>query len=170
LGLTEAEIAYDDLVDPYGIEFWPEFKGRDGCRTPMVWQAHVRNGGFSAADRTWLPVPAQHLAYAVDQQDNLANSTLSYYRSVLRFRKEHPELIKGDIELVGDTPESVLAFTRSHETGALFCAFNMSTEPAVFELPAGLAPADVGAPGSDAQIEGNRLSFGPFGSYIGRIK
>ena len=35
LGLTEASVAFDDLQDPYGIEFWPEFKGRDGCRTPM---------------------------------------------------------------------------------------------------------------------------------------
>ena len=26
LGLLEAEVAFDDLQDPYGIEFWPEFK------------------------------------------------------------------------------------------------------------------------------------------------
>ena len=32
LGLPEADIGFDDLQDPYGIEFWPEFKGRDGCR------------------------------------------------------------------------------------------------------------------------------------------
>ena len=39
LGLPEAELRFEDLQDPYGIEFWPEFKGRDGCRTPMVWDA-----------------------------------------------------------------------------------------------------------------------------------
>ena len=169
LGLTEAEIAYDDLVDPYGIEFWPEFKGRDGCRTPMVWHAHVRNGGFSAADRAWLPVPAQHLPYAVDQQDNVANSTLSFYRAVLRFRKEHPELIKGDLEVIEGTPEGVLAFTRSLDGQTVFCAFNMSTEPVEYELPGDLAPTDAGAPGSDGQLNGTLLSFGPFGAYIGRI-
>ncbi len=38
LGLPEADVAFEDLQDPYGIEFWPEFKGRDGCRTPMVWE------------------------------------------------------------------------------------------------------------------------------------
>ena len=27
---------FEDLRDPYGIRFWPAFKGRDGCRTPMV--------------------------------------------------------------------------------------------------------------------------------------
>ena len=37
LGLEEAELAFDDLRDPYGIRFWPGYKGRDGCRTPMPW-------------------------------------------------------------------------------------------------------------------------------------
>ena len=35
LGLEEVEIPYEKLQDPYGLEFWPEFVGRDGCRTPM---------------------------------------------------------------------------------------------------------------------------------------
>ena len=55
LGLPEADVAFEDLQDPYGIEFWPEFKGRDGCRTPMVWESSNQNGGFSAA-KPWLPV------------------------------------------------------------------------------------------------------------------
>ena len=41
LGLTEADLAFEDLQDPYGIRFWPEFKGRDGCRTPMVWDSQA---------------------------------------------------------------------------------------------------------------------------------
>ena len=47
LGLTEAEIAFEDLQDPFGIEFWPDFKGRDGCRTPMPWFSGLPNGGFT---------------------------------------------------------------------------------------------------------------------------
>ena len=56
LGLEEAEIAFEDLRDPYGIRFWPGFKGRDGCRTPMVWEAPPPNAGFSSG-KPWLPVP-----------------------------------------------------------------------------------------------------------------
>jgi alpha-glucosidase len=41
LGLTEAEIDFADLRDPWGIEFWPDFKGRDGCRTPMPWSSQL---------------------------------------------------------------------------------------------------------------------------------
>ncbi|TIX41376.1 MAG: alpha-glucosidase, partial [Mesorhizobium sp.] len=29
LGLGEADLSFEDLQDPYGIRFWPEFKGRD---------------------------------------------------------------------------------------------------------------------------------------------
>jgi alpha-glucosidase len=47
LGLPEAEVAFEDLQDPYGIAFWPEFKGRDGARTPMVWEASNAGAGFS---------------------------------------------------------------------------------------------------------------------------
>jgi alpha-glucosidase len=47
LGLTEADLAFEDLVDPYGIRFWPSFKGRDGCRTPMVWESGLPYAGFS---------------------------------------------------------------------------------------------------------------------------
>lgn len=169
LGLTEAELAFEDLADPYGIEFWPEFKGRDGCRTPMVWQAHVHQGGFSVANRTWLPVPAQHLAHAVDQQENVANSILSFYRAMLRFRKEHPVLANGSIELVEGMPPNVLAFIRRHGENAFFCAFNMGVEPLDLEIMQEIDLTEAGAPGSDAMLDGNRLSFGPFGSYIGRV-
>jgi alpha-glucosidase len=37
LALPEADVPFELLQDPYGITFWPEFKGRDGCRTPMPW-------------------------------------------------------------------------------------------------------------------------------------
>ena len=67
LGLDEADLSFEDLQDPYGIRFWPEFKGRDGCRTPMVWEGSAKNGGFSPA-KPWLPVPADHTAIAVDRQ------------------------------------------------------------------------------------------------------
>ncbi len=46
LGLTEADIAFADLQETYGIQFWPEFKGRDGCRTPMVWDDHATHAVF----------------------------------------------------------------------------------------------------------------------------
>ena len=34
LGLTEAMLDDDDLRDPFGIAYWPEFRGRDGGLEP----------------------------------------------------------------------------------------------------------------------------------------
>ena len=45
----------DEVVDPPGLAFWPDYKGRDGCRTPMVWDADAPHGGFTTGT-PWLPV------------------------------------------------------------------------------------------------------------------
>ncbi|MFP9136517.1 alpha-glucosidase family protein [Devosia sp. XGJD_8] len=166
LGLKEAELAFEDLVDPYGIEFWPQFKGRDGCRTPMVWQAHAANGAFSTANRTWLPVPAEHLVHAVDTQDKVDGSVLEFYRALLQFRRAHPALVKGSIRLL-DAPGNVLAFIREAGDERLLCVFNMGDTAAEFAIPADLSPHDAGCPGVTAAPIDGELDLEPFGSYIG---
>ncbi|WP_298258018.1 alpha-glucosidase [uncultured Litoreibacter sp.] len=135
LGLPEADVAFDDLQDPYGIEFWPEFKGRDGCRTPMVWELSNHNGGFSTG-KAWLPVGQAHLTRSVAAQESDPCAPLHHYRRVLAFRRAHPALVKGtqtQTQAQGD----VLQFQRSHEGQTIFCAFNMSDRPAVLQMPAG---------------------------------
>ncbi|WP_051332577.1 alpha-glucosidase [Cucumibacter marinus] len=137
LGLTEAELSFDDLVDPYGIEFWPNYKGRDGCRTPMVWQAASHLGAFSAAPKAWLPVPADHLVHAVDRLEEDPESILNFYRAFIAERRQRPELVKGDIELL-DSGTGVLAFIRRHGNAETLCVFNMTSDERDFELPSGL--------------------------------
>ena len=165
LGLTEAELSFEDLVDPYGIEFWPQFKGRDGCRTPMVWQSSDL-GGFSTAQKSWLPVPFDHLSRAVDVQINANDSVLHHYKATLEFRKQHPALQKGDIE-THDAPDGVLAFTRKGGGEMLFCAFNMTDKSVIYDLPPGIDPKASGAPGIVSGPVGGSLSLGPFAAYIG---
>ena len=109
LGLAEADVPFEALRDPYGIAFWPTFKGRDGCRTPMPWDATERAGFSSAAP--WLPVPHQHLQLSVQAQESDKSSALHGFRRLLEWRKTLPLLINGDIEFLAAT-ESVLAFRR----------------------------------------------------------
>ena len=87
LGLGEADVPYEALRDPYGIAFWPAFKGRDGCRTPMPWDSSER-AGFSSGE-PWLPVPAQHLALSVAAQERDPTSALHGFRRLLAWRKQH---------------------------------------------------------------------------------
>ena len=168
LGLTEAELAFEDLVDPYGIEFWPEFKGRDGCRTPMVWQADAHLGAFTTAARAWLPVPADHLPKAVDRQEASNDSMLAHYRAMLAFRKQHAALGKGSITLL-EAPAGVLAFTRTEGAETLLCVFNMTASAAAFALPAGMAVKELGAPGSITGPQAGALSLPAFGAYVGGV-
>lgn len=133
LGLPEAELAFADLRDPYGIRFWPSYKGRDGCRTPMVWDSSQHAGGFSTA-KPWLPVPTEHQGLAVDVQQQDINSVLSHYRATLAWRKSLSALIDGTMSFV-ETDADVLAFLREKNGIKLLFIFNMS-----------LSPVDVGVP------------------------
>jgi alpha-glucosidase len=133
LGLPEAEIPYESLRDPYGIAFWPSFKGRDGCRTPMPWTGGA-HGGFSQAP-PWLPVPAAHLANAVAAQEKTADSPLQVFRRFIRWRRQHAALQWGRIRFL-HSDEALLVFERSYGEVALLVAFNLSAQPASVELPA----------------------------------
>jgi alpha-glucosidase len=132
LGLTEADVPFDALQDPYGITFWPTFKGRDGCRTPMPWNGGV-NAGFSMAD-PWLPVPPEHQALAVTLQEATPGSALNGFRAFMTWRKTQPALRWGDIQFI-ETPEPVLAFTRRHGNDTVLAAFNLSGQAVTMPLP-----------------------------------
>jgi len=135
LGLPEAEVAIEDLQDPYGIEFWPEFKGRDGCRTPMVWDHNAENGGFSTA-RPWLPVAPAHLALTPDRQGGDSASLLAHYRRVIALRSAHPVLRKGALHDIC-AEGTVLRFERVLDGTRLFVALNLGDSPAQVTPPGG---------------------------------
>ena len=136
LGLTEAELRFEDLADPYGIRFWPEYKGRDGCRTPMVWESNAPNGGFTAGQALAAGLARAHVASAANREAGDPDSMLAHYRRLLAFRRAHPALRDGTIELL-DAPADVLAFMREGERRAASSAlFNFGVAPARFALPA----------------------------------
>lgn len=168
LGLPEADLAFEDLRDPYGIRFWPAFKGRDGCRTPMVWEKGKKQAGFSSA-KPWLPVPAEHQALAVDAQEKSSQSVLAHYRATLAFRKTHPALIDGDMEFLA-TNEDVLVFTRSKGDERLLFVFNLRRGPQEFTLPKGHAVKEVLAmPGLSGTAAEGEIRLGPLDGICARL-
>ncbi len=132
LGLPEAEVPFAHLQDPYGKVLWPEFKGRDGCRTPMPWEPN-QNAGFTAPGvDPWLPVDEHHLALAVSRQQNDSTSVLNATRRLLAFRAAHPALIDGDLTLV-DVGSALLGFIRETADEKILCVFNLTGQ--VHETP-----------------------------------
>jgi len=166
LGLTEADIAFEDLQDPYGIQFWPEFKGRDGCRTPMVWDAGHAQAGFSTSDKTWLPIPAEHKQRAVSAQQGNEASVLEHYRRFLSFRKKHPAFAKGGIEfqpVEGD----VLSYTRTLGNEIVLCLFNLSATSAKATLPEGNWEVLEGH-GFASGVDGRSVELPAWGAFFAR--
>ncbi|RQR24502.1 DUF3459 domain-containing protein [Burkholderia sp. Bp9143] len=166
LALTEADIPFERLQDPYGITFWPEYKGRDGCRTPMPWQAGAPFGGFSPVE-PWLPLPPEHLAAAVDRQDRDATSVLTFFRAFLAWRKRHPALRDGDIRFIA-APEPLLVFERTLGDARYLLAFNLGTTHQSWTLPDGTRAEAVAGHGlSGAELTGNCLELMPHAGWIG---
>ena len=170
LGLTEVDIAFEDLQDPYGKEMWPEFKGRDGCRTPMPWRSSESQAGFSVASNTWLPVAAAHYPLAVDQQQADAQSLLNYYTQLLMWRRGMPALVKGSMQLLPKDSQ-VLAFVREHAGDKLLCVFNFSSEKAVFAIPGELtnAIALTGSGLSGGHLQDNCVQLSPWGGLFASV-
>lgn len=173
LGLTEADIAFEDIQDPYGITFWPQFKGRDGCRTPHPWQHDSVNAGFSEG-KPWLPVASEHFAKSVDLQDETADSVLNSYRHFNRWRKEQPALRYGDIKFI-DTPEPILAFVRQYQGEQLLVCFNFSEQSQTVALSSLTQQSDSltavsGHKLTSATIVDGVLQLPPFGCFYCKLE
>ena len=161
LGLPEADINFEELTDPRGIRFWPEDKGRDGCRTPIPWDEGDAPNGFTTGT-PWLPVKPPHSGLSVAAQAADPDSMLAFYRKILAWRRTRPVLYDGDIEFFR-TAEPILAFRRRGETGVVTCVFNLSPEShslSLTGLPDGAALDTIS---HNADLDHRTLSLGANG-------
>ena len=158
LGLPEAHIPYEKLQDPWGKYLYPKWQGRDGCRTPMPWNAQDKNAGFSDAAETWLPIPDTHLPLTVATQEENLNSTLHFTRKFLNWRNNHAALKDGDITFLDDLPTHILGFTRNKGDENILCLFNLkNTEQ---EIP---TPSHDTILYGAADITSDTLTLPPYG-------
>ena len=133
LGLPQANVPFDRLVDPEAIANWPRTLGRDGARTPMPWRAAAPHAGFSTIE-PWLPVDPRHPPLAVDRQDADPASMLNLTRRLIALRKREPALRLGSLRFL-DAPAPVLAFERTRGEDTLTCVFNLGHEAVAWGSP-----------------------------------
>jgi alpha-glucosidase len=163
LGLPEVELRRDQLKDPVGDLYYPLFKGRDGCRTPMPWSAGEPALGFTTGT-PWLPLGPAHAALSASEQERDAGSTLAYARLMLAARKVHPALREGALELL---PGEALVFVRHSGPERIVCAFNLTDTPITTDLPGPVAPLELGM--GEATLAGLRLALGPWSAFFGQL-
>lgn len=162
-GITEAQIDFEHLQDPYGIQFWPTFKGRDGCRTPMIWSHNEPHGGFTEG-KPWLPVPPEHIHLAADVQVGDPESLYNHYVEALDFRAQHPAFAKGDIAFI-HADQNIIAFTRTYRDTTIFVAINMADTDASMSFDSSKYHT-LASPGVNGLVEAGQLHLPPYGSHF----
>ena len=163
LGLTTAQIAFEDMQDPYDIKMYPDSMNRDGGRTPMPWVSAAAQAGFSLAAKTWLPVSIEHVPLAVDIQEADENSTLNHYRRFLKWRKSSELLRLGDIELL-ESPSAFFVFKRRYNGRTMFCVFNTVNGVEELYFPEdGVSRTLIADASRGASVENGKIVFNRYG-------
>lgn len=135
LGLPQAEVPFDRLVDPEAIANWPQTLGRDGARTPMPWRSDAPHAGFSTVE-PWLPIDPRHVDMSVDKQDRDPGSMLQATRELIAIRKAHPALRRGTMRMTPSNGD-VLSFERTLGDERLMAVFNVGHDTVEWTRPEG---------------------------------
>ncbi|MEN6543200.1 alpha-glucosidase family protein [Parvibaculum sp.] len=158
LGLPEVDLERKWIQDPVGDLYFPFSKGRDGCRTPMPWEAASHEAGFTNGS-PWLPIPDYHRVRAADAQQKDDASVLAFARHLIATRKAHAALVDGDIRFLEAEGDAILAFERVASGERLLCVFNLSRNEAEWRLPQ--APKDELLKLGSATRDGTGIKLGP---------
>ena len=119
----------DEVQDPRGKSDWPEYKGRDGSRTPMQWD-NTKNAGFTRV-KPWLKLNPDYVQRNVKAQLANPRSILNYYKELIALRNSSSSLRRGKLTLLGEDP-SVLAYLREAQNESILVLLNMSQENSIF--------------------------------------
>ncbi|XP_063234749.1 maltase 2-like [Bacillus rossius redtenbacheri] len=151
MGMTDnLDITYSEGVDPQGCNAGAQHyiqKTRDRARTPLQWD-NTTNAGFSAANKTWLPVNKNYVSLNIAAQEAAANSHLKVYKRAAQLRRVraiqrgalHNHAISTSVfaysrELKGEPAYIVVVNTGSAtETVSLSTAFSNLPTAAVVEI------------------------------------
>jgi glycosidase len=131
--------------------------GRDQARTPMPW-TKAAGHGFSTA-KPWIAFADGADETNVETEDADASSMLTFYRSLLTFRRGHAVWGTGDMKLLAVDAQALLVFTRSNGDESYLVVENLSED----DQEGSLAGAGIAAPGAlvwgagEASLDGGTL-------------
>ncbi len=127
IGMRDIAISRSQIQDPVGKHFWPFYIGRDGCRSPMQWDASP-NAGFSSAE-PWLPLHPNAIWRNVEAQRADEHSLWHFYRRLIALRRAVPALREGMFQALTFEPQRLLAYLRQTPTETVLVALNFSRRP-----------------------------------------
>ncbi|MBU0494933.1 MAG: DUF3459 domain-containing protein [Chloroflexi bacterium] len=169
LAMRQGRIARAQIQDPPGKRYWPLYKGRDGCRTPMPWDDSP-HAGFSI-NPPWLPVNADYRQRNVEAQRRDPDSVFHWYRRLIALRKASPALRRGDYVPLIRRPVHALAYLRVSPEQTLLVALNFASRPVLAVLDEPLPARDwqvllSTADRPDLELLGNSLALAPYEACV----
>jgi alpha-glucosidase len=126
IGMHQVAIAPDQVRDPFEKNVPGIGVGRDGCRTPMQWDA-TAGAGFTTA-KPWLPLADDYIQENVANLDADSGSILNLYRALIGLRKKLPQLADGAYQPIAAQGD-ILLYRRTGEGEAVVVALNLGAEP-----------------------------------------
>lgn len=136
IGMRDISLRRNEIMDPPGKKYWPFNKGRDGCRSPMQWDASS-HAGFTDG-KPWLPVHSNYAQRNVAAQSDDPNSIFHFTRKLITLRTEYPALQRGNFVKVKTGVDGVLAYQRTLKNErTIFVALNFTDKGKETLLPEG---------------------------------
>ena len=131
IDMEEYPISKEEVKDPQGIRFWPDIKGRDGCRLPFPWDSKASNQGFNDGAKPWLPAKN---TLTLDKAVADPNSTFHVLKEMLTIRKNNPALQIGNFREIL-IEGKCFVFERKTVKQTILIAVNFSVEEHHLKLP-----------------------------------
>jgi alpha-glucosidase len=157
LGMLNADIKREDMLDPRARSCEGKGIGRDPFRTPMQWDSSPQ-AGFTAG-KPWLPLAGDHAETNVAAQRDDADSMLALHRELLALRKTSRALCTGSyLPIPVDDADDVFAYARFAADEAYLVALNLSDVARRFTLSPRISDGEVVLSTRERGSRGRRVS------------
>jgi oligo-1,6-glucosidase len=147
-----------------------KISGRDNGRTPFQWD-NKANAGFTKGT-PWLKINPNYTSVNVAAQEKDPNSTLHYFRKMVKLRKTLPELIYGECKLLDKDNKNIYAFTRIFGNKKILVILNFSKKNVMFDLSSsiGIVKTVLINNFNNYKITNNSIDLKPYQAMIIRLK
>ena len=146
-----------------------KISARDNGRTPFQWD-DSKNAGFTNGT-PWLKVNPNYKKLNAASQEKDPNSTLNYFRKMVKLRKALPELVYGKYELIDKDNEKIYAYTRTLNGKKVLVLLNFSTSKSKFEIPKKAVSLNVLMNNvASLSVKNNTVTMEPYQALIIRLQ
>ena len=113
------------------------YKSRDNARTPMQWDASP-NAGFTEGE-PWIMVNPNYGEINAADQIGREDSVFSFYKELVKLRKEKPVIVNGEYRLLDPESEDVFVYERSFHEEHLLVVCSFAEKELLWRIPEEMA-------------------------------